>query len=83
MGNKVNKETAKKLEQYIEAIEQKEQEKQESQAQIKEMFDGAKSEGFDIKAMKTIIKIRKLDKATLEMDEHMVEMYKDALGLNQ
>lgn len=82
MTIEINHETKEKLRQYIEAIEQKEDEKQDIQSQIKEMFDGAKAEGFDVKAMKSVIRIRKMDQSQLEQEEYLLETYKDALDIN-
>lgn len=82
MTIEINYETKEKLRQYIEAIEQKEDEKQDIQSQIKEMFDGAKAEGFDVKAMKSVIRIRKMDQSQLEQEEYLLETYKDALDIN-
>jgi len=47
----------------------------------KEIFDNAKSNGFDVKTIKAIIKIRKIDKAKLDEQEYLLETYKSALGM--
>lgn len=82
MNNEINKETKERLKQYIEAIEFKESEKNIIQDKIRELFNDAKSEGFDVKAMKAVIKLRKKDQNQIEQEEYLLETYKEALGLN-
>ena len=53
---------------FVERVEQLETEIQELNEQKKEVFAEAKGEGFDVKILKEIIKIRKQDKD--ERDEH-------------
>lgn len=65
----------------IERIERLAEEKQRFADDIKDVYSEAKSAGFDPKAMKEIIKLRKKEKAEREAEEAMVELYKDALGL--
>ena len=69
------------LKQYISKIERLEQEKAEIQDYIKDAFAEAKSNGFDPKIMKQVIKERKLEKAELEEQESLLIMYKRALGM--
>ena len=65
----------------IERIERLAEEKQNLSDDIKDVYIEAKSAGFDTKAMKQIIRLRKKEKAEREAEEAMVELYKDALGL--
>jgi hypothetical protein len=65
----------------IERIENLTAEKQGIAEDIKDVFIEAKSAGFDVKAMKEIIKLRKKEKAERDAEEAMVDLYKDALGL--
>jgi uncharacterized protein (UPF0335 family) len=81
MTDIVNKETAEQLKRYIEAIENYEAEKQEVSDKLKEIYDEAKSTGFDVKIMRQIIKIRKSDQDKLQEQEYLLEVYKDALGM--
>ena len=69
------------LKQYISKIERLEQEKSEIQEHIRETYADAKSNGFDPKIMKQVIKERKLEKAELEEQESLLVMYKRALGM--
>ena len=64
---------------FIERIEQLDTELQEVTEQKKEVFAEAKGEGFDVKVLKEIIKLRKQDQE--ERDEHdtLLDVYMRAL----
>jgi len=47
------------------------------------MLDEAKSFGFDIKIIRQILKIRKIDDEKLQEQEYLIEVYKDALGMGE
>ena len=78
----INKNTAELLKKYIEGVEIYEDQKKELSSSIKEIFDEAKSAGFDVKTIRKIISMRKLDKAKLDEQEYLLETYKEALGMN-
>lgn len=65
----------------IQRVETLEAEKKNTSDDIKDVYLEAKSAGFDTKAMKQIIRLRKKEKAEREAEEAMIELYKDALGL--
>ena len=48
---------------------------------IKEVFAEAKGTGFDTKAIRTIIRLRKKDQAEREEEESILDLYKAALGM--
>ena len=73
--------TADELRQFIERIERLEQEKKDIADQIKEVFAESKSRGFDAKALKSIISLRKKDKDQLAEEEAVLELYKEAFGM--
>lgn len=66
---------------FIERIERLEEEKQTIADDIKEVFAEAKGTGFDTTAMRSIIRLRKKDKAEREEEEAILEMYLSALGM--
>ena len=72
---------ASDLNQFIERIEQLEEEKAAISEDIKETFKEAKNLGFDIKALKIVIKLRKMEEAQRQEEEEMVNLYKEVLGL--
>ncbi|MBN8522275.1 MAG: DUF2312 domain-containing protein [Rickettsiaceae bacterium] len=67
------------LKQYIDRIERLEGEKSVLLDDIKQVFDEAKANGFDVKTMKQIIKLRKLDKNKLAEQDAILELYRQAL----
>jgi uncharacterized protein (UPF0335 family) len=70
-----------RLKSFIERIERLEEEKQALAGDIKEVFAEAKGAGFDVKIMRQIIKIRKMDKDDLDEQETLLDVYKRALGM--
>ena len=73
--------SAEHLKQFVERIERLDEEKQTIAEDIKEVFQEAKSNGFDVKTLREIIKIRKADASDLEEQEYLLDTYKRALGL--
>lgn len=72
---------AGQLRAFIERIERLEEEKKTIADDIKEVFAEAKGTGFDTKAMRTIIRLRKKDRAEREEEEAILDMYRNALGM--
>lgn len=66
---------------FISRIERLEEEKKEIQADIKEVYAEAKGLGFDKKALKQIIKFRKMDDSDRAEFEFLVDSYKTALSM--
>ena len=69
-----------KLRQTIERIERLEEEKKEVAEQIKEVYGEAKAFGFDTKALRAVIRLRKVDRAEREEQEMVLDTYLAALG---
>ena len=78
----VNGVDAGRLLSYIERIEHIEEEKKALQNDIKEIFEEAKSANFDVKAIKQLLKIRKMDDQERQEEEFVLDTYKRALGLD-
>ena len=64
---------------FIERIENLDSELQELNEQKKEVFSEAKGEGFDVKILKEIIKIRKQDKEERDEHETLLDVYLRAM----
>jgi uncharacterized protein (UPF0335 family) len=64
---------------FVERVEQLETEIQELNEQKKEVFAEAKGEGFDVKILKEIIKIRKQDKDERDEHETLLDVYMRAM----
>lgn len=72
---------ASKLLSYVERVEHLNEEVKALQTDIKEVYEEAKSNGYDVKALKAIISLRKLDEAEREEAETVLDVYKAALGM--
>lgn len=72
---------AEKLKQIITKIETIEQEKLEASDLLKDVFNEAKSMGFDVKIIKHVIKLRKKDKDALAEEDNLIDLYRGALGV--
>jgi uncharacterized protein (UPF0335 family) len=70
-----------RLKSFIERIERLEEEKKALAEDIKEVFAEAKGVGFDVKTMRQIIKLRKMDRDDLDEQEALLDTYKRALGM--
>ena len=64
---------------FVERIENLDTELQELNEQKKEVFAEAKGEGFDIKILKEIIKLRKQDKDERDEHESLLDLYMRAM----
>jgi len=69
-----------KLKQFVSRIEKLEEEKQDIADCIKEVFAEAVSAGFDRKALREIIKRRKVEPDELSEFDFLVEEYINAIG---
>lgn len=74
--------TADQLQSYIERIEKLEEEKAALMADIKEVYDEAKAEGFDTKIMRQVIRLRKMDHQDRKEQEQLLDVYKNALEMD-
>jgi uncharacterized protein (UPF0335 family) len=72
---------AEELKQFIERIERLEEEKAGISGDIKEVFAELKGRGFDVKAVRQILRIRKKDHAERQEEEAILELYMQALGM--
>ncbi|MDZ4375110.1 MAG: DUF2312 domain-containing protein [Phenylobacterium sp.] len=68
------------LKSVIERIERLEQEKAEIAEQIKEVKAEAKGNGFDVKIINKVIRIRKQDRAKRQEEESILDLYLSAIG---
>ncbi|MBF0342312.1 MAG: DUF2312 domain-containing protein [Magnetococcales bacterium] len=68
--------------QYFERIERLEEEKAGIAEDVKAVFLDAKGNGFDVKIMREILKMRKMERDALEEQENMVDLYRQAIGMH-
>ena len=73
---------ADQLASYVERIERLEEEKANLMADIKEVYGEAKALGYDVKILRQIIRLRKIEEHTRAEQEQILEIYKRALGMS-
>ncbi|PZU89361.1 MAG: hypothetical protein DI527_16010 [Chelatococcus sp.] len=73
---------ADELKQFIERIERLEEEKASIQGDIKEVYAELKGRGYDAKAIRTIVRLRKQDHAERQEQEAILDLYMQALGMH-
>ena len=70
-----------RLRSIIERIEQLEEEKKALSDDIREIYSEAKSAGFDVKVLRQIIRLRKMDNHDRNVMERVLDVYKRALDM--
>jgi len=79
--NKAYSVAAEELRQFIEQFESLDAEKKDITEQQKDVMGEAKARGYDTKALKKIVAMRKRDKDDLAEEEAIIHLYKSALGM--
>ena len=69
------------LRSFIERVERMEEEKATITADIREIFSEAKASGFDVKVMRQVVKLRKIDAQDRLEREEVLTLYLHALGM--
>ena len=72
---------AGQLRALIERIERLEEDKRTIADDIKDVYAEAKGTGFDVKAIRTLVRLRKKDQAERSEEESILDLYKAALGM--
>src|SRR3546814_11538337 len=71
---------AEQLRLFIERIERLEEEKKGIAEDVKDVYADAKSNGYDTKTMRAIVRLRRLEKNARQEAEALLETYRAALG---
>ena len=69
------------LKAIIERIERLEEEKKTISDDIRDVYAESKGNGFDVKALRTIVRLRKQDPNERQEEETILETYMQALGM--
>ena len=69
-----------RLKTIIERIERLEEDKAAVAEDLKGVFAEAKGEGFDVKILRKVIRLRKMDKVKRDEEEALVDLYLSAIG---
>jgi uncharacterized protein (UPF0335 family) len=73
--------SADRLKSFVERIEKLEEERKAIGGDIRDVYSEAKGVGYDVKTMRKIISIRKVDAAERDEQEQLLDVYKHALGM--
>lgn len=68
------------LKSIIERVERLEVDKAEVAEQIKEVLSEAKGVGFDVKIIRKVIRLRKMDRAKRQEEDAILDLYLSAIG---
>lgn len=79
-GDVLNQAAQGQLRSVIERVERLEQEKAEIAEQIKEVFAEAKGNGFDVKILRKVVRLRRTDRAKRLEEEAITDLYLSAIG---
>src|SRR6202142_1180153 len=69
------------LKAFVERVERLEEEKKAIADDVRDVYAEAKANGYDIKALRTVVRLRKQDKQEREEQEAILETYLHALGM--
>lgn len=69
------------LKAFVERIERLEEEKKATQDDIKDVYAEAKGNGYDVKALRKVISLRKQDANERQEEQAVLETYLHALGM--
>ena len=70
-----------RLQSFVERIERLEEEKAVLSEDIKEVYSESKAVGFDVKIMRQIVRLRKMNSTDRQEQEELLDLYKNALGM--
>ena len=71
---------AERLRSFIERVERLEEDKAAIMNDIKEVYAEAKGEGYEVKVLRTVVRLRKMDRSDRQEQEALLDLYLSALG---
>lgn len=80
-GHNVGSVAGERLRSIVERVERLDEERKALSADIKDIYQEARSAGFDVKVLRTLIKIRKQEPAEIEEQENLLDLYRRAIGM--
>lgn len=69
------------LKSFVERIERLEEEKKVIADDVKDVYAEAKANGFDVKTLRAVIRLRKQDESERQEQEAILDVYLNALGM--
>ena len=73
--------SADRLKSFVERIEKLEEERKAISGDIRDVYSEAKGVGYDVKTMRKIISLRKMEAADRDEQDALLDTYKHALGM--
>ena len=73
--------SGERLKSFVERIEKLEEERHAIGADVRDVYSEAKGVGYDVKTMRKIVSLRKIDAADRDEQEALLDTYKHALGM--
>ena len=70
-----------RLRSFVERVERLEEEKAALMEDIKEVYGEAKGVGFDVKTLRKIVSLRKMDAEKRRESDELLDLYKSAIGM--
>jgi len=70
-----------RLKSFVERIERLEEDKRALAEDIKEVYSEAKGVGFDVKTIRALVRLRKMDEDARDEQEALLDLYMRALGM--
>lgn len=67
---------------FIERIERLEEEKKGIADDVRDVYAEAKANGYDVKTMRAIVRLRRMEKNARQEADALLETYRAALGLD-
>ena len=86
-GSAVSKKTkagpisAERLKSFLDRIEKLEEERKAISDDVRDVYSEAKGVGYDVKTMRKVVSLRKMDAADRAEQETLLDTYKHALGM--
>jgi uncharacterized protein (UPF0335 family) len=69
------------LKAFVERVERLEEEKKAIADDVRDVYAEAKANGYDVKALRTVVRLRKQDVNERKEQEAILEVYLHALGM--
>jgi uncharacterized protein (UPF0335 family) len=66
---------------FVDRIERLNEEREALSTDIREVYAEAKGTGFDVKILRQVVRMRKMDKADFQEQEAILDLYLNALGM--
>lgn len=80
-GHNVGGIAAERLRSIVDRIERLHEERKALSSDIADIYKEAKSAGFDVKVLRTLIRVRAQEPADVEEQEVLLDVYRRALGM--